>query len=238
MKTKHEDKSSGTQSKRIARREFLGTSAKAAAAGRRDHRIPCDRACGRPHPVHRSGGEHHQRNPGAGIRGPGVHRQRPGARLRRDVRQDAEPERSVRGRGGLLQRHGRDVAGRGMAAHRHPAHPRTGTRSPICPRPDGSRPKPNRDRATRRSAISGSTRTASTSTDRRATSPWCRAGTTPTRSDTTPTTPAGPSRAGRSCSARTSRVRSRCSTFPRSASWTRPSASRDSGPTRSRTRGT
>ena len=33
MKTKHEDKSSGTQSKRIARREFLGTSAKAAAAG-------------------------------------------------------------------------------------------------------------------------------------------------------------------------------------------------------------
>ena len=33
MKTKHEDKSGGTQSKRIDRREFLGTSAKAAAAG-------------------------------------------------------------------------------------------------------------------------------------------------------------------------------------------------------------
>ena len=33
MKTKHEDKSRATQSKRIHRREFLGTSARAAAAG-------------------------------------------------------------------------------------------------------------------------------------------------------------------------------------------------------------
>jgi hypothetical protein len=45
----------------------------------------------------------------------------------------------------------------------------------------------------------------------------CRGGTTPTPSATTRRRPAGPSKAGASCSARTSRARWRCSTCRRSA---------------------
>ena len=99
-------------------------------------------------------------------------------------------------------------------------------------------PESNPGQGTRPSATFGWTRTAITSRDRRATSPWCPAGTTPTPSATTPTTPAGPSRAGRSCSAKTSRARSPSSTFPRSGSWMQRWPSRGSGPTSSRTRAT
>ena len=53
-----------------------------------------------------------------------------------------------------------------------------------------------------------------------------------------PRIPAGPSRAGRSSSARISQERSRCSTPPRSGSWTPPSGWKGSGSTSSRTRAT
>ena len=46
MKTKHEHKPRRRQSKRIARREFLGTSAKVAAAGAAITAFPGNRARG------------------------------------------------------------------------------------------------------------------------------------------------------------------------------------------------
>ena len=98
------------------------------------HRFPGHRARS-GNVAHRGpGGQHHQRDPVPGRRGPRLRHPRPGARLRRHAHQDAEPDRSVRVRRGVLQRHGPVHSGQGVPADRH--HPGQGMGHGLRPLQD------------------------------------------------------------------------------------------------------
>ena len=237
MKTKHEHKSGATQSKRIRRREFLGTSAKAAAAGAAITAFPAIvraddpiRSIGLGVSVINEIQGQASRDLGFTVRGQALGY---GAMFGKMLNQNDQYE--------VAEGYYNDMDVMWPAGVWQPIDTqrirdwdkvtnlsKTGRLTPESNPGQGDAPFRHLWVDENGNYVEGPSRYVTMVPG------WHNADSLGYNPDDT----GRPSRAGRSCSAKTSRARSPSSTFPRSGSWMQRWPSRGSGPTSSRTRAT